>query len=65
MKTLILATAAVLALGAGSAFAAETAQTQSRMNDTQMTYAQAANSNGTPVYSGTSNQLFPSFQGGA
>lgn len=74
MKTLILTTAAVLALGAGSAFAAPTAaQTQYRTNDTQSAlqaqqqhaYNVAENSGDTVVHSGTNNQLFPSFQGGA
>lgn len=71
MKTLILATAAVLALGAGSAFAAGTAtQTQQRMNDTQAalqaqhSYMLGANSTGTVVYSGSQNELYPVPQGG-
>ena len=76
MKTLIFASAAVLALGAGSAFAAGTAaQTQSPMNDTQIalqapqqqshSYALGTDSGDTVVHSGGFNQLFPSFQGGA
>lgn len=71
MKNLILATAAVMALGAGSAFAAGTvAPTQQRMNDTQAalqaqhSYALSADSTGSIVYSGPRNELYPVPQGG-
>lgn len=52
MKSLILATAAVLALGAGVASAAPVAPQQAA-------YTQNAGDGSTVVYSGGSNQVFP------
>ena len=67
MKSLILATAAILAIGTGSAFAAGTMQAPHRTNAPQGTMQAQntnANSGGTVIYSGTSNQLYPAPQGG-
>ena len=59
MKSLILATAAILALAAGPAFAGTAAQAQYAMSNTSQ-----AQSGSTVIHSGTYNPLYPVPQGG-